>query len=65
MSGSSYIQGVLPGLEIGNCRRTLDVYLVFAILFGEIISKLNYRLVTYKLKVMELNPGYLLKSSLL
>ena len=65
MSGSSYIQGVLTGFEIGNCRRTLDVYLVFAILFGEIISKLNYRLVTYKLKVMELNPGYLLKSSLL
>ena len=37
MSGSSYIQGVLPGLEIGNCRRTLDVCLLFAILLGEII----------------------------
>ena len=35
MSGSSYIQGVLPGLEIGNCRRTLDVCLLFAILLGK------------------------------
>ena len=31
MSGSSYIQGVLTGFEIGNCRRTLDVYLLFCL----------------------------------
>ena len=47
MSGSSHIRSVL--IEYRNCRRTLDVYLVFAILSGQIKSKLNYRLVTYKL----------------
>ena len=65
MSGSSYIQGVLAGFQIGNCRGTLDIYLLSAILLGEIIAKLNYRLVTNKLKVMGSSSGYLLKSSLL
>ena len=49
MSGSSHIQSVLIGVEYRNCRRTLNVYLLFAILLGQIKSKLNYRLVTYKL----------------
>ena len=47
MSGSSHIRSVLIGVEYRNCRRTLDVYLLFAILLGQIKSKLNYRLVTY------------------
>ena len=49
MSGSSHIRSVLIVVEYRNCRRTLDVYLLFAILLGKIKSKLNYRLVTYKL----------------
>ena len=49
MSGSSHIQNVLIGVKCWNCCQTLDVYLLFAILFGQIKSKLNYRLVTYKL----------------
>ena len=49
MSGSSHIQSVLIGVEYRNWRLTLDVYLLFAILIGQIQSKLNYRLVTYKL----------------
>ena len=31
--------------KLVNCRQTLDVYLLFAILLGQIKSKLNYRLV--------------------
>ena len=50
MSGSSHIRSVLIGVEHRNCCQTLDVYLLFfVILFGQIKSKLNYRLVTYKL----------------
>ena len=49
MSSSSHIQSVLIGVEYRNCYQTLDVYLLFAILLGQIKSKLNYRLVTYKL----------------
>ena len=49
MSGSSHIQSVLISVEYRNCRPTLDVYLLFAILLEQIQSKLNYRLVTYKL----------------
>ena len=49
MSGSSHIQSVLIGVEYQNCRATLDVYLLFAILLGQRKSKVNYRLVTYKL----------------
>ena len=30
MSGSSHIRSVLIGVEYRNCRRTLDVYLLFA-----------------------------------
>ena len=37
------------GVEYRNCHRTLDVYLLFAILLRQIKSKLNYRLVTYEL----------------
>ena len=44
--GSSHIRSVLIGVEYRNCHRTLDIYLLFAILLK---SKLNYRLVTYKL----------------
>ena len=49
MSGSSYIRIVLIAVEYRKWRRTLDVYLTFAILLGQIQSKLNYRLVAYKL----------------
>ena len=49
MSGSSHIPSVLIGVEYRKCRQTLDVYLLFAILLGQIKSKLNHRLVTYKL----------------
>ena len=49
LSGSSHIQSVLIGVEYKNCCQTLDVYLSFAILLGQIKSKLNYSLVTYKL----------------
>ena len=49
MSGSSHIQSVLIGVEYRNCHQTLDVYLLFAILLGQMKSKVNYRLVTYKL----------------
>ena len=49
MSGSSHIQSVLIGVEYRNCCPTLDAYLLFAILLGQIKSKLNYRLVTYNL----------------
>ena len=31
MSGSSHIRSVLIGDEYRNCRRTLDVYLLFVI----------------------------------
>lgn len=51
MTGSSHIQSVLIGVEYRNCCRTLDVYLLFALLLGQIKSKLNYRLVTYKLQI--------------
>ena len=47
--GSSHIRSVLIGVEYRNCRQYLDVYLLFAILLGQIKSKLNYRLLTYKL----------------
>ena len=36
MSGSSHIQSVLIGVKYRNWRRTLDVYLLFAILLGKI-----------------------------
>ena len=49
MSGSSHIISVLIGVEYRKWRQTLDVYLPFAILLEHIKSKLNYRLVTYKL----------------
>ena len=48
MSGSSHIQSVPIGVEYRNCCRTLEVYLLFAILLGQIKSKLNYLLVNYK-----------------
>ena len=48
-SSSSHIQSVRIGVEYRNCRQTLDVYLLFFILLGQIKSKLSYRLVTYKL----------------
>ena len=49
MSGSSYIQSVLIGVEYQNCHQTLDVYLPFAILLRQIKSEMNYRRVTYEL----------------
>ena len=49
MHGSSHIRSVLIGVEYRNCCQTWVVYLLFAILLGQIQSKLNYRLVTYKL----------------
>ena len=41
MSGSSHVQSVLIGVENQNCGRTLNVYLLFAILLGQMKSKLN------------------------
>ena len=49
MSTSSIIRRVLIDVEYKNCGRNLDVYLLLVILLGIIKSKLNYRLVTYKL----------------
>ena len=49
MSGSSHIRSVLNGVEYQNRCQTLDAYLLSAILPGQIKSKVNYRLVTYKL----------------
>ena len=49
MSGSSHIRSVLIGVEYRNCRRTLDVYLLFAICMGQIQSQLIYTCVTYGL----------------
>ena len=49
MSGSCHIRSDVIGVEYRNWGHTLDVYLLFAILLGQIYLKLNYRLVTYKL----------------
>ena len=49
MCGSCHIQCVLISVKYWNLRWTLDVYFLFAILLGQIYSKLNYRLLTYKL----------------
>ena len=49
MCGSCHIRNVLIGVEYRNCRRTLDVYLLFAIWMGPIQSKLIYIFVTYGL----------------
>ena len=54
MSGSSHIRSVLIGVEYWNCCWTLDIYLLFAILSGQIKSKVNYRLVTYNWSVHKL-----------
>ena len=43
------MSGVLIGVEYRNCHQTLDVNLLYGILLGHIKSKLNFRLVTYKL----------------
>jgi hypothetical protein len=48
MRGLSHIQNVKIVIEYGNCRQTLDVYLLIAILIGQIQSKPNYKLVTYR-----------------
>ena len=40
MSCSSHIRSVLIGVEYQNYRRTLDVYLLFAIWMGQIQLKL-------------------------
>ena len=39
---SCHIQNFLIGIEYRNCRRTLDVYSLFAIWMGQIQSKLIY-----------------------
>jgi hypothetical protein len=49
MSGSSHIPSVLIGVKYRNCRRSLDVYLLFAIWMWQIQSKLIYIFVTYEL----------------
>ena len=41
MSGSSHIQSVLIGVKYLNWCRTMDVYLLFAILLGQVKSKVN------------------------
>ena len=47
--GSCHIQNLLIGVEYRNCRRTLDVYLLFGIWVGQIQAKLIYTFVTYGL----------------
>ena len=59
LSCSSHIRSVLIGVKYWNCR-TLDFYSLFAILLGQIKSKVNYRLVTYKLA----SPRFIIKSCL-
>ena len=49
MSGSSHLRSVLIGVKYRNFRRTLDVYLLYAIWMGQIQSKLIYTFVTYGL----------------
>ena len=49
MSASSHIRSVLIGVEYQNCHRTLDVYLLFAILLVQIVQ-IRSELVTYKLE---------------
>ena len=49
MSGSSHIRSILIGVEYQNCRRTLDVYLLFAMWMRQIQLKLIYIFVTYGL----------------
>ena len=49
MCGSYHIGIISIGIEYRNLHGTLDVYLLFGILLGQIKSKINYRLVTYKL----------------
>ena len=49
MCESSHIRSVLIGVEYQNYCRTLDAYLLFAILMGQIQSKLIYMFVTYGL----------------
>jgi hypothetical protein len=49
MCSPCHIQNVLIGIEYQNCRRTLDVYLLFAIWIGPIQSKLIYIFETYGL----------------
>ena len=48
MSGSSHIWSVLIAIKYWNYPWTLDVYLLFAILLGQIESKLDYRLKTFQ-----------------
>ena len=48
MCGSCHVQNVPIGVKYQNQRQTVDVYLLFAILLGQIYQKLDYRLVTYK-----------------
>ena len=50
MSSSSHIQTVLIGVEHRNCRQTLDVYL----LFGQIQSKINYRLTNWPVHKLQI-----------
>ena len=49
MSGSSHIPSVLLGVKYQNYRRTLDVYLLFAIWMEQIQLKLIYIFETYGL----------------
>ena len=41
MSGSSYFRSALIVVEYRNCRRTLNVYLLFAISMGQIQLKVK------------------------
>ena len=49
LCGSCHVQNVLIDVEYRNCRRTLDVYLLFAVWMGPIQSKLIHIFVTYGL----------------
>ena len=47
MCGSFHIQCDLISFEYRNWSQTFDVYLLFAILLGQIYQKLNYRLTNW------------------
>ena len=53
MCRSCHIRNFVIGMDYQNCRRTLDVYLLFAIWLGQIQLKLICIFVTYGLASLE------------
>ena len=54
MYSSSHICSVAIGVDYRNCWQSLGIFLLFAILLGQIQSKLIYIFVTYGLASYEL-----------